>query len=263
LGSGKAVVVIVSIITVVHNNVDDITGAIESVLSQDYSSIEYIVIDGASSDGTLDEIEKHRDNIQIFLSEPDGGIYDALNKGIALATGDVVAILHSDDIFSDEHVVTNMVKKMLHSGAEFCFSDMVIVDKESEKVLRYYMANYFRRWMFRVGLMPPHPTCFVKKALFDEFGGYSKRYLIAGDFDFMVRIFYGRTINWTYLDRITVKMRSGGISNSGFKNKLVSAKEINCVLHENNIFSMYIFQIVRYFVRIIELLVKPKKQGYD
>ena len=119
------------------------------------------------------------------MTEPDDGIYDALNKGIGLATGDTVAILHSDDLFYDNHVVSDMVNRMAVTDAEFCFSDMVIVDTVTDKVLRYYMASYFSRWMFRMGWMPPHPTCFIKKSLFDEFGGYSTSYLIAGDFDFL------------------------------------------------------------------------------
>ena len=248
---------IVSIITVVHNNVDNITGAIESVLSQDYSSIEYVVIDGGSTDGTLDVIKKYRDKISVFLSEPDNGIYDALNKGIGLATGDVVGILHSDDLFCDKYVVSDMVEIISDRNAEFSFSDMVIVDKESDKVLRYYMANYFSRWMFRMGWMPPHPTCFIKKALFDEFGLYSTKYKIGGDFDFMVRVFYGRKIKWGYLNRITVKMRSGGVSNSGFRNKVILANEISNTLHDNSIFSLYIFQVGRYLIRLMEILVKP------
>ena len=181
---------IVSVITVVYNNVDHIKSTIQSVLSQEYSSIEYIVIDGGSTDGTIDVIEKYREKISVFLTETDDGIYDALNKGIGLATGDTVAILHSDDLFYDNHVVSDMVNRMAVTDAEFCFSDLVIVDTVTDKVLRYYMASYFSRWMFRMGWMPPHPTCFIKKSLFDEFGLYSLDYKVVSDFDFLVRIFY-------------------------------------------------------------------------
>ena len=249
----------VSIITVVYNNVKYIGESIESVLSQDYHPVEYIVIDGGSTDGTLDVVEKYRDKISVFLSEPDDGIYDALNKGINIATGDVIAILHSDDLFCGECVVSDMVKRMSDTKSEFCFSDMVIVDSVSDKVLRYCMAGYFSRWMFRMGWMPPHPTCFINKSLFDEFGLYSLKYKVAGDFDFLLRIFYKRDIHWSYLDRVTVKMRQGGVSNSGLISKKIIAKEINHSLRSNNVWSLPVFQLGRYFIRLLEFLIKPKK----
>lgn len=253
----------VSVITVVFNNVKYIKNAINSVLSQSYNDIEYIVIDGESTDGTIDVIKEYQDKIAVFISETDKGIYDALNKGIAHASGDVVAILHSDDQFCNTCVVSDMMRKMDESNAEFCFSDMVIVDGLSGKVLRYYMANYFRRWMFRIGWMPPHPTCFIKKSLFDEFGLYSTDYKVAGDFDFLVRIFYGREISWTYLNQITVKMRQGGISSAGWKSKRIIADEINKSLRLNDVWALPIFQVMRYFIRLMEFLIKPKKRWYD
>jgi len=253
----------VSIITVVFNNVTYIRDAIESVISQNYPLVEYIIIDGGSVDGTVDIVEEYLDKISVFLSESDEGIYDALNKGIASASGDVIAILHSDDKFCNNHVVSDMMQKMSESNAEFCFSDMVIVDGLSDKVLRYYMANYFNRWMFRMGWMPPHPTCFIKKSLFDEFGLYSLNYKIAGDFDFLVRVFYGRNINWAYLECITVKMRQGGASNAGLKSKKIIANEINIILKSNYIWSLPIFQWGRYIIRLIEVLVKPRENKCD
>ena len=248
----------VSIITVVYNNVEYIRNAIESALSQVYSSIEYIVIDGGSTDGTLDIIEEYREKIAVVLSEPDTGIFDALNKGIRFATGDVIAILHSDDVFCDERVVSSMMARMSEMNAEFCFSDLVIVDKSGTKVLRYYMAHYFKRWMFRIGWLPPHPTCFMNRSLFDEFGLYSLDYKVVSDFDFLVRIFYGRDINWVYLNRITVKMRTGGVSNSGLKSKKLIVDEINDSLSANKVWSLPIFQLGRYLIRLLELMVKPK-----
>jgi len=249
----------VSIITVVLNNKETIEGAINSVLGQTYEDIEYIIIDGKSVDGTVEIVESYGDKINIFISEQDKGLYDAINKGIKCATGDVVAVLHSDDLFCDNHVVSDMMENMSASSAEFCFSDMVIVDSLSNKILRYYMASYFSRWMFRMGWMPPHPTCFINKSLFDEFGLYSLEYKVAGDFDFLLRIFYERDINWSYLNRITVKMRQGGVSNSGLMSKKIIANEINRSLRANNVWSLPVFQLGRYFIRLLELLVKPKK----
>ena len=253
----------VSIITVVYNNVEYIGDAIQSVLSQDYDNVEHIVIDGGSTDGTIDIINKYKDEISLFISEPDKGIYDALNKGVIHASGDVVAILHSDDQFCDSYVVSDIMKQMGKSKAEFCFSDMIIVDSLSGKVLRYYMANYFKRWMFRIGWMPPHPTCFISKSLFDEFGMYSTEYKIGGDFDFLVRIFYGRSIRWTYLNRITVRMLQGGASNSGWRSKKLIINEIDRSLKFNGVWSLPVFQLARYAIRLMEVIIKPKKGSCD
>jgi glycosyltransferase involved in cell wall biosynthesis len=249
---------IVSVITIVYNRVEYVRSAIKSVLAQDYPNIEYIIIDGGSIDGTVEIINEYQSEISVFVSEPDKGIYDALNKGISFASGDVIAILHSDDLFYDKSVVSDMVSRMADTGAEFCFSDLIIVNQSREKVLRYYMASYYRRWMFRIGWLPPHPTCFINKSLFDEFGLYSTNYEVAGDFDFLVRIFFGREINWAYLNRITVSMRHGGASNSGWKSKIRNIREISQVLHDNNIFSLAVFQILRYFIRLGEMIIKPK-----
>jgi glycosyltransferase involved in cell wall biosynthesis len=253
----------VSIITVVYNGVDSVREAVKSVLSQDYKNIEYIVIDGGSTDGTIDVIKEYQDKISVFISEADKGIYDALNKGIAHSSGDVVAILHSDDQFCNTCIVSDMMHKMDKSNAEFCFSDMVIVDNLSGRILRYYMASYFKRWMFRIGWMPPHPTCFIKRSLFDEFGVYSTDYKIAGDFDLLVRFFYGRNIRWSYLDQISIKMSEGGVSNSGWKGKRLIVDEINHSLKSNGVWSLSIFQFIRYLIRLVEMIVKPKKSNYD
>jgi glycosyltransferase involved in cell wall biosynthesis len=248
---------------VVYNNKKTIECAINSVLNQTYPDIEYIVIDGASSDGTTEIIESYSDKITKFISEPDNGLYDALNKGIQLSSGEVIAILHSDDQFCDNFVVSDMIQKMSETNAEFCFSDLVIVTRLSGKISRYYMAHYFSRWMFRIGWAPPHPTCFINKSIFDEFGLYSTEYKVAGDFDFLVRIFYGREIKWAYLNRISVKMRQGGISNSGWKGKQVNAREINRSLKSNQVWSLPVFQLLRYIIRLMELLIKPKKGQCD
>ncbi len=246
----------VSIITIVLNNKETIGTAIDSVLSQDYKDIEYIVIDGGSVDGTVNVIKKYWEKISIFLSEPDQGLYDALNKGIKLSTGEIIAILHSDDVFYDKYVVTDMIDRIQMTNAEICFSDLLIMN--NNQILRFYRANYYKKWLFRIGWQPPHPTCFIKKSLFQEFGLYSTEYKGAGDFDFLVRIFYGREINWTYLNRITVKMQYGGISNSGWGSKINIIRENSRILENNNVFSLVIFQLLRYLIRIIEMFVRPK-----
>ena len=247
----------ISIITVVKNNKETIARSIDSVLSQTYKNIEYIVIDGCSTDGTIEIANSYKDKIDVFISEPDNGIYDALNKGVFISTGEFVTILHSDDIFFDKHSVLNMAKIIQKNQVELCFSNMGIVNN-SNTVLRYYMAGYFKPWMLRMGWLPPHPTCFIKKSLFNEFGPYSLKYSLAGDFDFLVRIFFKRDIKWIYLDQITVIMKHGGASNSGYKSKILAAKEIRKSLKDNHVFSLFFFQLGRYFIRLLEFIIKPK-----
>ena len=251
---------LVSIITVVYNNSKYIRDAIESVLSQDYPRIEHIVVDGGSTDGTIDIIKEFGEKISTFITEPDDGIFDALNKGIVRSNGDFLGILHSDDLFCYKQVISDVINRLMETNSELCFSDLIIVDETTGKLVRYYMAHYFRRWMLRIGWLPPHPTVFLKRAIFEEFGLYSINYQIAGDFEFFVRIFYGRKIKWIYLDRISIMMRRGGASNSGTSSIKLAISEINRSLKSNNVWSNPIFQIVRYFIRFLELIVRPKKK---
>ncbi len=247
----------VSIITAVYNNERYISQALESVLSQTYSNIEYIVIDGGSTDGTLECIEPYRSRLSVFISEPDQGIYDALNKGIAHASGEIVGILHSDDLFQDEYVVSDVIEKMQKEGSELCFSDMVIVDRQLDTVFRYYKASYFRPWLFRIGWMPPHPTTFFKKDLFKEFGLYTTRYKVVGDFDFFVRLFFSRRIAYSYINRVMVRMRVGGLSNMGADSKRTIRHEITMSLRKNRVWSPAFLQWFRYVIRVWEMVNKP------
>jgi hypothetical protein len=155
-------------------------------------------------------------------------------------------------------VVSDMIHTLEQQESEFIFSDLVIVNPETKKLIRYYMAHYFKPWMLRIGWVPPHPTVFLKKTLFDEFGLYSLDYKIASDFDYFVRIFHSRKIRWTYLNKITVLMCSKGISNSGLSNKILMAREINQSLKKNKVKSLMIFQLLRYLIRVFELIIKPK-----
>ena len=249
---------VVSVITVVFNNAQNISGAIESVLSQSYDPIEYVVIDGGSTDGTAEIINQYKDAISFCISEPDNGIYDALNKGIINSTGKYIAILHSDDLFCDENVVADMVEALIEKNAEFAFSNMVIVDQKENNVIRYYQSNFFSEWLLRIGWMPPHPTCLLERELHDEFGLYNTKYKIAGDYDFFLRIFFGRKIRWAHVNRVTVKMRHGGISNSGMYGKLLIYSEIKKSLDSNGVWSLTVFQVLRYLIRIMELVIRPK-----
>ena len=169
----------VSIITVVFNRVDVVRDTIESVLNQTYKNIEYIIIDGASTDGTMDVVSEYKDKISKIVSEPDNGLYDAINKGIEQATGDVVGLIHSDDFYTDNLVIQRVVDAFNKEKSDTVFADLLYIkDDNHEKVLRYYSAKKFTPKKLTYGLMPPHPTFFVKKEIFSKYGLYKTDYKI-------------------------------------------------------------------------------------
>jgi len=252
---------VVSLITAVYNNETHLRDALESAKSQDYPHIEHIIIDGGSTDGTLEILEDYREEIALVISEPDSGIYDALNKGIRNASGTYIAFLHSDDVFDNPAALRRLVEASEHSNAEFCCSDVVIVDRDSDEIIRFYMAQYFRTWLFKIGWMPPHPGCLFKRSLHDEFGLYSTKFKIAGDFDFMVRMFFSRTIRWTYVNNITMRMRRGGASNSGLSSKRQIATELHRSLCDNGVKTWPFLQLLRYPIRAVEIFARPKERG--
>lgn len=173
----------ISIITVVFNNKPHIEACIQSVLGQTYRNIEYIVIDGASTDGTLALIKKYGDRISKWISEADNGIYDALNKGLVLATGDVVGFLHSDDIYAHDGVVGRVVSEMEEHNVDSCYGDLLYVHKDNpEKVIRYWRASPYRPGLFERGWMPPHPTFFARKGVYERFGYFNTDFKIAADY---------------------------------------------------------------------------------
>ena len=205
----------ITIITVVFNGAKYIRSAIQSILSQDYDNIEYIVIDGGSIDGTVDIVKEYQDKISVFISEPDEGIYDAMNKGIALATGNVIGILNSDDFYIDEFVIEKVVKEFDEKGVDSVYADLVFVSPNNlEKTIRYYDSNHFNPSRFAYGWTPAHPTFFVKKEIYDKYGVFRTDFKIAADFDILARFLYTQKISYSYMQEVLVKMRVGGVSTS-------------------------------------------------
>ena len=226
----------VSIITSVYNNEKTIEDAIKSVLNQTYTNIEYIVVDGASKDNTVSVIKKYEDKISTFVSESDKGIYDGLNKGVSLATGDVISFLHSDDIYADENIISEVVEHFKSTNTDSIYADLVYVDKEdTSKIFRYWKSGEYSFKKLCNGWMPPHPTFFVKKEFYDKYGKFDLDFGIAADYDFMLRMLGKYKITTSYLPKVLYKMRVGGASNRSLKNIIQKSREDIKALKNNHI----------------------------
>jgi glycosyltransferase involved in cell wall biosynthesis len=226
----------VSIITVARNSAATIAGTIGSVTAQTYSDIEYIIIDGDSVDGTQAIVEQYRDKVTRFVSEPDRGIYDAMNKGIALASGDVIGILNSDDEYADDQVISDVVNRLTQTSADAAYADLVYVDRHNPKqVLRRWQAGEYRSGAFARGWMPPHPTFFVRRTVYARFGGFSDSLRTAADYEIMLRFIHKHGIPIAYLPRVVTRMRDGGVSNSSLANRLAAYREDRQAWRQNRL----------------------------
>jgi glycosyltransferase involved in cell wall biosynthesis len=216
----------VSIITITYNSAETVEDTIKSVLAQDYRNIEYIIVDGASKDETMSIVNRYNEKIATILSEPDKGIYDAMNKGVRLATGDLIGILNSDDFYADDHVITDMVNALIAASAEACYADLVYVDRnDTSRVVRTWKSGEYRHGQFLRGWMPPHPTFFVKRSIYEAYGHYSLQLRSAADYELMLRFMHKHTIKVAYLPRVITKMRAGGQSNVTLKNRWKANRE--------------------------------------
>jgi glycosyltransferase len=209
----------VSIITVAFNNKIFMEHCIKSVLDQTYKNIEYIVVDGNSTDGTLEVVKRYEGKISKWISESDSGIYDAMNKGISMATGDIIGFLNSDDVYADKTVVEDVVDIFMKNKIDSSYGDLVYVDKDDlNKVVRRWKSGNFNRETFKKGWHPPHPTFFVKRTIYDAFGGFNLKYKIGADYELMLRFLFKHRISTCYIPRVCIKMRVGGRSNRSLRN---------------------------------------------
>jgi len=227
----------VSIITATYNCEESVCDAVDSVLSQTYTDIEYIIVDGASSDNTLKKIESCIESSSsslkpVIISEPDNGIYDALNKGIKKATGDVVAFLHADDIYASGTIVEKVVSAFNQQPTtnnqqlESIYGDLEYVNKQdTSKVIRYWQSGECTEAKLRRGWMPPHPTFFVRREIYNKFGLFDTTLRIAADYDFMMRVLFKHKITTAYIPEVFIKMRIGGESNRSLKNIIMKSRE--------------------------------------
>jgi len=247
----------ISIITVVYNNKETIKDAIDSVLGQKYKNIEYIIVDGASTDGTIEVIQSYGDKVSKFISEKDTGIYDAMNKGISLASGDIIGILNSDDFYVDEYVLEKIVKEFESKNVDSVYADLVYVNPQDlNKVVRYYNSSYFTPEKFAYGWMPAHPTFFVKKEVYEKFGVFKTDYKIAADCELLTRFLARNKITYSYIKTPIVKMRIGGASTNGIKSNYILNKEIIRACKENNIYTNWIMVLSKLPQKVLGLLKK-------
>ena len=246
---------LVSVITVVFNAADTLKDTIESVRSQTYQNVEHIIIDGGSTDATVDILKGYDQVIDYWLSEKDAGIYDAMNKGISLCTGDYIGMLNADDMFSDNSVLQTIIDEFNTKKVDAVFSCLNIVEKNNlSHVLRKYRVPLFNSFLMRIGVMPPHPTFYCRKSIYRAVGDFKTNYKIAADFEMLIRLLIKQKVTWSFIDKVTVTMRSGGVSNSGFKSILLLNSEIIRACKENNLYTNWFFLTLKLPIRLLEVL---------
>ncbi len=245
----------ISIITVCFNSADYIKSTIESVLMQNHPNVEYIIVDGESTDGTVDIIKSFGDEISKWISEPDFGIYDAMNKGIAMASGDVVGIVNSDDYFTRIDSLSRVAESFEKFPVESVFADITFVKRDDpSKVVRYFSSENFKPWKMRFGFMPAHPTFFTYKRNFEKYGGYNTSFEIGADFELLLRFLYKHKLSYKYIPINIMNMRMGGISTRSWTSTLIINKENKRAFKINGFYTNYLFLFSRYCVKIFHYL---------
>lgn len=248
-----------SIITVCYNSAKTIEDTIKSVANQKNVSVEHILIDGASTDGTIEIIKQHA-SVTKFVSEPDNGIYDAMNKGIVIAKGDVIGTLNADDFYMHDHVLWEVEKVFLDPTVDACYGDLIYVRQDNtEQVVRFWKSRDHEPGLFESGWMPAHPTFFVRKSVYERLGSFNLNYKIAADFELLFRFIEQNKIRTKYLPKVLVKMRLGGTTNKNLSNILRQNKEIITILNKHYVdFSVLKFVFNKLFNRFFQFVSHPK-----
>ena len=249
----------ISIITVTYNSEKTIADTIESVLKQTYKDIEYIIIDGKSTDNTINIIKRYASlfkNRIKWISEKDKGIYDAMNKGIQLATGEIVGTLNADDYFTNDKIIELIYKEFdNHKEIQAIYGDVHFVNPNNlQKCVRYYSSKFFKPYLMKLGFMPAHPSFYIKKECCTQYGLYKTDYKIAADFEFLLRLIYINKISTKYIPVDMVTMRTGGISTSGYKSHILITKEHLKAFKENNVKSNIFLLSLRYIYKILTII---------
>lgn len=246
----------ISIITTTYNSAGTLRDTIESVLNQKYDNIEYIIVDGCSKDNTLDIIKEYEPRFNgrmRWISEKDKGLYDALNKGICMATGEVIGILNSDDFFTSNDIIDEVAKGI--EGVDSVYGDIHFVKPQNlDKCVRYYSSKNFRPWAVRFGYMPAHPSFYARKEIFEKFGLYALDYKLAADYDMMVRLFYKHRISYRYIQKDFVTMRTGGMSTSSLSHRILLTKEDVKACRKYGIYTNFLMCSTKYLTKIFEFV---------
>jgi glycosyltransferase involved in cell wall biosynthesis len=249
----------ITIVTVCYNSVATIRDTLESVASQSDKNLEHIIVDGGSTDGTMAVIRDWKKHPISLISEPDKGIYDAMNKGIRLATGDIIGILNSSDLYYDSHVLENVSQVMSNLSIDACYADLIYVDQSNlKKIIRYWKSCVFKKGLFPKGWMPPHPTFFVRRSIYEKYGLFDLNYSLAADFELMARLLERFQIRSVYVPKIFIKMRFGGASNNSAVDIIKQNIEIYQACKKNNIpVSLGAFIIIKIASRIKQFCTRP------
>lgn len=247
----------ITVITVCFNSVKTIEDTIRSVARQTYSDIEHIIIDGASTDGTLNVIEHHRDKLAKVISEPDRGIYDAMNKGLALVSGEVVGFLNAADVYADKDVLSRVVDIMERESLDALFGDVEFFrPKNPTRTVRRYRSARFSPDQIALGWMPAHPALFLRRRVYETYGLFRTDYRIAGDFEYCARIFHGGGLVYRSLPETLVRMRTGGISTGGWRNTILLNREVLRACRESGIETNVLKILSKYPAKLLEFLIK-------
>jgi glycosyltransferase involved in cell wall biosynthesis len=243
----------ISIITVCYNSAKTIEDTLKSVANQKDVNIEHILIDGASTDETI-KIIKQYDSVTTLISEPDKGIYDAMNKGIALATGEIIGTLNADDFYANDHVLSEVSRIFLDANINACYGDLVYVSEvNAAQTVRFWKSNNYKSGLFKSGWVPAHPTFFVRKSVYERLGKFNLNYKIAADFELLFRFIEKNEVNTKYLPKVLVKMRLGGTTNKSISNVIRQNKEIFTILREHYAdFSMFRFVAKKLINRFLQ-----------
>lgn len=248
----------ISVITVTFYSGKTVRDTIESVLQQSWHEVDYIIVDGASTDDTLSIAKEYvpkSDGRMRIVSEPDKGIYDAMNKGLQMASGDVVGFLNSDDYFTSDDVLERVAETFQDENVDAVYGDVHYVSpNDTTKRMRYYSSRFFSRPLMRFGFMPAHPSFYCKRSIYAEYGGFDISYRIAADFENLLRLIYVNRIRTCYINKDFVTMRAGGISNANFANRWQIMRDHVRALRENGVYSNYLFLGLRYFYKLYELI---------
>jgi glycosyltransferase involved in cell wall biosynthesis len=247
----------ISVITVSFNNADVIGRTLDSVEAQTHDNFEHIVIDGGSTDGTVDILRARGSKLGYWISETDAGIYDAMNKGLAVARGDIICFLNADDYYISSEVLSLVAREMSSKNLDIFYGDVAFFKKnDCQKIIRRYRSGWFRPDRIAAGWMPAHPASFVRSEIFKQIGGFDKRYRIAGDFEFIVRLFSKKNLRYEYLPEVFVQMQIGGISTRGWKSKLQLNREILEACRSNGIKSNWLRILSKYPLKLSEIFFK-------